>query len=546
MSRVKILFEEMGIKSDYTFYDEGKESNEVKAIAKKRGIKTPSKDIALFSCKYAMVDKENLNGCILPRKEVAKALDTLNSKAIDKDHLRKQTVGYWLDAELIKDDIIAYGCFWKSNFPEEYNDIKSRMQEGKVKISFEAWGNREFNENGSYNLNDLEFAGGALLFDTDPAFPDAEVLNFSSINVQQLEFAKVIEDSNKLIKCKECNTAYTLEESIECPKCKRGAMHTKKEMEDEIKKMENEMKDMSDDKEKEKMKIKITEMKKKMNEMHKSIQDNIEESRMNFNFDNQTIARMMYETECPSCNTLGWNDILNIDFENDKVKSRCPNCNGINMYDLTPSVEIIKKGKKPEPIKLSNEKLAGEGLTKNIEANKNSNEKEGTNLMDEFLKKYSKASVEEVVKFLDIELSNIKTSLATKETELSTIKAERESLIKTVEDNKLIVENSKLEAEKIKVELDVFKAAETKKIEDEKVTKVKSRKEDLGEYAKDMSDEDILNDLKFENAKLKKERDEAIKKASTKTGLDAGSTIVNEDETVTKQKKIQARAWESK
>ena len=39
MNRVKILLEEIGLKSDYTLFEEGKESNEVKAIAKKRGIK---------------------------------------------------------------------------------------------------------------------------------------------------------------------------------------------------------------------------------------------------------------------------------------------------------------------------------------------------------------------------------------------------------------------------------------------------------------------------------------------------------------------------
>lgn len=503
MNRVKILFQEIGLKSDYTLFEEGKESNEAKAIAKKRGIKLPSKDIALFKCKYAMVDKENLNGCILPKKEVEKALDTLNSKAIDKDHLRRQTVGYWLDAKLEKDDMIAYGCFWKSNFPAEYEDIKTRMKEGKVKISFEAWGTREFNADKSYNLTDVEFAGGALLFDTEPAFPEAEVLNFSSINESVLEFAKIIEDPNKLIKCEKCSTVFTLEESSICPVCE---------------KVKNKGKENSMDK--------------------------IEESRMTFNWDKETIARMMYEATCPTCETMGWHDILNVNFEENKVKSRCPSCNGVNEYDLTPSVEIVKKGKKPEPIKSEKEKLAQEELAKTVEAKK-SKEKEGKVLMDEFLKKYSKSSVEELVKYFDAELASIKNTIITKEQEIVSFKTEKETLAKTIEDSKLIVENAKLEIEKIKAELAVFKSAEEKKLADEKAAKVKSRKDELGEYAKDMSDEDVLNDLKFENAKLKKERDEAVKKAS-KTGLDAGATVVVEDEVTKKRKNIQARAWEDK
>ena len=183
--------EDLTFSSHYELLEEGKNDKELTEIAEKKGLKIPSRDLAIFKCKYAMVDQENRNHCTLPRKEVKKAIESLTAKAIDKDHFRKSTIGHWLDAKIDGEDIIAYGCFWKSNFPEDYEEIKRRLSEGKLKISFEAWGDRQFKENGSYELTNIEFAGGALLFDTQPAFPDAEVMEFSKYQNQVLEFAKV-------------------------------------------------------------------------------------------------------------------------------------------------------------------------------------------------------------------------------------------------------------------------------------------------------------------------------------------------------------------
>jgi hypothetical protein len=453
--KVKILFEELTFGADYEIFDEGKENDKLKEVAKKRGIKIPSQDLAFFSCKYAMVDKKNLNGCILPKSEVKKALDTLNGKAIDRDHLRKSTIGVWLDAELENDVIVAYGSFWKSNFPEDYEEIKKRMSEGKMKISFEAWGDREFIDEKTYNLKNCHFAGGALLFDTQPAFPDAEVMEMSN---KVLEFAKIIEE------------------------------------------------------------VKVEEPK-------------VEEARLYFNYDNETIARLLIESECPSCQTKGWNDVLNIDFEKSKVKSKCPVCSGINEYNLTPSVSIIKKGKKPDYLKAEEEtktKINKEG---------------GNEVMDELLKKYNKASAEELIKFLESEIDNQKQIVGKKDQELASLKTEKDSLSKLVEESKLMIENSKLEIEKVKTEHATIKAELNKRLAEEKAAIVKTRKDSLGEFAKDISDEDILNDLKFENAKLKKELAEAKSKPAG-GGLDAGATTKDKDVTFTdKQKRIQDKAW---
>jgi hypothetical protein len=455
MQKVKILFEDLSINSEYQLLEEGKNDDELKEIAAKKGLKVPSRDLSIFKCTYAMVDKENKNKCTLPRKEVKKALSTLTGKAIDKDHLRKNTIGYWLQGELDDNDIIAYGAFWKSNFPDDYEEIKDRMSKGKMKISFEAWGERNFKENGSYELTDIEFAGGALLFDTKPAFPDAEVMEFSN---KTLEFAKFIEEDKKLIN-----------------------------QEGEIA---------------------------------------MEEARLNFNWDNETIARMMYETECPTCKTKGWNDILNIDFENSKVKSKCPACQGVSEYNLTPSASIIKKGKKPTMAQENKVKKEG-----------------GSEVMEKFLKKYNKSSADELISFLDSEIETAKQTLGTKDQEITILKADKDSLTKTVEESKLLIENSKLETEKVKTEYATVKTKLDKRLSEEKANAVKSRKDVLGEFAKDLSDEDILNDLKFENAKLKKELAEAKLKPAGGS-LDGGAASVQDDNNVvTKRNTIQAKAW---
>lgn len=214
MEKVKLFFEDLTYNTEYDFLEVGKNDDELEKIAKKRGIKLPSHDLAIFKGRYAFVNEFNKNNCRLPKKEVEKALDTLALKAVDIDHVRKNVCGMWLDAQLEGKEIIAYGAFFKSNFDEEYTSFKKKMKNGKVKISFEAWGDREPYEDGKYDLTNIEFAGGALLEKTEPAFKQAEVL----------EFAKVIEA--QMVKCKNCGHEFDFNKVLEykgdtrkCPKC---------------------------------------------------------------------------------------------------------------------------------------------------------------------------------------------------------------------------------------------------------------------------------------------------------------------------------------
>jgi hypothetical protein len=190
-SRIESFLKDMTYHTHFEFLEEGKQKDELTKIAEKRGIKLPCHDLAVFKGRYAYVDRMNKNNCILPKEEVEKALETLNGKAVDFDHLRKNVVGYWVDGKIDGDEIIAYGIFFKGNFATEYEDIKKMMEGDVLAISFEAWGNRNFGANGVYNLTDIEFAGGALLIKTNPAFPGSQVIEMSNQG-KILEFAKVM------------------------------------------------------------------------------------------------------------------------------------------------------------------------------------------------------------------------------------------------------------------------------------------------------------------------------------------------------------------
>lgn len=494
--RVKISFDDWAVSAQYEFLEEGKDKEELADIAAKRGIKVPCKDLAVFKCIYALVDKENKNKCTLPRKEVKKGLKTLVGKAIDKDHLRKNTLGFWLDSELEDDNIISYGAFWKGNFPEDYEIAKKNFQEGKQKISFEAWGERIFKENGSYDLTDIEFAGGALLYDTKPAFAEATVLEFSN---RVLEFAHIHElDEGKKKKstCGKCGKEIELsEKETKCPNCQEMQFTDETKSPKETK-LPGEAKEEGT--------------------------KDMEEAKFNFNWDNQTIARMLCETKCPSCSSVGWHDIQSIDFENSKIKSKCPNCSGINLWDLVPSVTVVKKGKKII-------KATQESTVEN-----NSTVKEGGTNVDEMVKKYQKASVEELVKYIDETIA----SLSVKDVELASLK-------KQLEESKLMIENSKIEVEKVKVEAAKIQEQLNTRVQAEKANVIKTRRDELGEeFAKSLTDEDILVDLKFENAKLRKDLTIAKSGKPVQGGLEAGShTQDNDAEWVKTQKKIQSQAF---
>jgi len=223
MNNIEKFLRDLSINTSYRFLEEGKDDAELKRIATKRGIKLPAIDLAVFKGKYAFTDRTNLNGCSLPKGEVEKSLDTLIGKAIDFDHFRERIVGHWIDAELVDDVIYAYGAFFKGNLADDFDVIKDLMSKNNLGISFEAYGTREFKDDGTYDLKDIEWAGGALLINTKPAFPGAGVLELAKANKKVLEFANVMTEPEMYIHSKnevKKEGDKIMEKSVETPSTK--------------------------------------------------------------------------------------------------------------------------------------------------------------------------------------------------------------------------------------------------------------------------------------------------------------------------------------
>lgn len=325
MSKTKVFFPQWTWTAEYDFLEEGKKDEDLEQIAKKHGIVTPCRDIALFRCRYAMVDEANKNSCILPEEDVEKALPTLTGKAIDISHLRKRTIGFWLEGHLNsvgkKKEIISYGAYWKGNFPEEYKELKERMKEGKVKISFEAYGTREKNEDGTYNLKSLEFSGGAILErDVEPACSNAEVLEMSYKDGQILEFAKAMEakEENKVvIECSNCKEKI---EWAKLPECKMGY-------------------------------VKCPKCSWQVDQTGKAFEASVElpESARYYVWDMESIMKALSSVECPSCKEKGMYRVDMIDFVANEARIKCV-CDAILKADLTPAVKVQKKGREIKTI----------------------------------------------------------------------------------------------------------------------------------------------------------------------------------------------------
>lgn len=173
----KIKFEAQSVTS-------AEASKDIIDIVKKRGISYPSDHLGFFKTVYARIETANRNGVRLARKAVEEALPGLVGAQTNFEHLRAGFLcGAILDAKINdNDEIEVVYSFFKSIYPEEYEQSLELMEEGKLSVSFELLADRDTQEkleDGTVRLNDISFIGMGHLMEEDPAEPTARVFEFA-------------------------------------------------------------------------------------------------------------------------------------------------------------------------------------------------------------------------------------------------------------------------------------------------------------------------------------------------------------------------------
>lgn len=420
-NRIELFLEDFTYNTSFRLLEEGKDKTELDEIAEKRGIRLPSHDLSIFKGRYAYVDRMNLNKCTLPKDEVEVALDTLNGKAIDFDHYRKNVVGHWIDAKIEGDEIIAYGIFYKGNFQEDYSTIQELMEKDVLAISMEAWGNRDINDDGSYSLKDIEFAGGALLIKTKPAAPGSEVLEMSNKG-RVLELAEVLTPPSNFIHFKNdknINESIIFASTNEKVNDKKNhfPINNKEEAKAALTRVaeystapiwyNGALSEVVD-------KVKI-EVQNKYPSIE-VVEDLPEQSRY-FVWDIESIAKSIYEVDCVSCGEKGFSEVDLIDFKNNKAKITCLNCETEMALELTPMAKLSKKGRKIKKVAAINHDSAQAKAGDNTDNVENNTTKEEEQSMKKLLEKFKVDTVEKLVQSLakakiDRELSKDELSFA--------------------------------------------------------------------------------------------------------------------------------------
>lgn len=428
LTQYNLFLQDLTFNAAFRILDEAKDKSELLEVAKANGLVLPAQDIAVFKCTYAYTDRQNLNGCTLPKEEVEKTLATLNGKSVDLDHQRKTVVGYWLEGKIDGNKIIAYGAIWKDNFAEDYKLIKEMFDAGNLAVSFEAWGNRTYTNASKteYTLSDIEFAGGAILIKTKPAFAGAGVLEMAKERV--LELASIMENNlpkeyvheraNEVDYSKFQGTQDELEDLLETeeydlpllPSQVDKIEFSKKLTTKERKAIPNEhfavVKDVNGKsvrkfpiadenhvrnalarlpqatKSLEKLGVSPATVKNKILKRARELKmtdllkrhskggdpNNFDgdgakmEKARMYVADMDHIMRNLQEVDCPSCNADSMLDPTMIDYGANEMKVGCGNCGSEFKVKMSPAVEMTKKGRKIQSMNELTQKSAMDSI----------------------------------------------------------------------------------------------------------------------------------------------------------------------------------------
>ena len=229
---------EWTLASTTTFIDSN--NDDLKLKAEKLGIILPSPDLACFSTIYCEVDKFNLNGVKVSKEVAKKGLKTLIGKSINWNHEgAHQICGFIIDSELKENKIYITGILFKSLFTEEFGTVVQLFAEKKLFCSFELWNRKEDGTsivkdcgNGYRELTEFVAHGCALLLldqetgkPIPPACPKAQVQKLLAavkvIEEAEIIVEKIFEKDERLVYAELAAT----EEQEPCTKCKTCTCH---------------------------------------------------------------------------------------------------------------------------------------------------------------------------------------------------------------------------------------------------------------------------------------------------------------------------------
>lgn len=190
------------------------DSREILDIAKKRDILIPSSHLGFFKTIYCEIEKPNLNGIILAREAVEKALPGLISAQVNFEHMQAgflcgSILDVWINDN---DEIEVVYAFYKGIYPDEYDQSIELAKEGKLAVSFELLSesnSQEHFDNGDIRLNDIDFQGMGHLMDNPPACSSAKIYEFAKViknrvnetkNKELMFASKIVETCDKILK----------------------------------------------------------------------------------------------------------------------------------------------------------------------------------------------------------------------------------------------------------------------------------------------------------------------------------------------------------
>lgn len=161
--------------------------SELIEVAKKRGILlNESFDLGVIKLAYVFPDIANDNGDRVPKGELLKRLPTLIGKPLSVDHIRRYTIGYFIDYAYVEKEnkVLAYAVVFKDVFRNEWEQFKTLLKKKKLKCSYEIWNDPKKEEklaDGTRILHQLIMAGGTVILDPKekPAFENCSVLSLA-------------------------------------------------------------------------------------------------------------------------------------------------------------------------------------------------------------------------------------------------------------------------------------------------------------------------------------------------------------------------------